>query len=395
MLQLDIRTLFLTAVFVSVLLGLVSLAFSPRVGGTRAMRGWGGSVLVLAAGLAFVVLRGRIPDFVSIHVANTLIAVSAVLAYRSMRVFHGLATRDHAGWALVLAVFGVSLYFDLVEPSLRMRSASVSAALAIVMFRSALLVGGNPAPEMQPSQRYTAGVFWLYGALHLVRCALVLAGGPVSDIMTPNLSDAIMLLTLIMCGIGVTLGVLWMEIQAVNQVLAQLATQDSLTATLNRRAFLAEFEREASRSARHKGAFSLAIFDLDRFKSINDRYGHPAGDEVLRSVADTIRASIRRHEVLGRYGGEEFALLMPTTGKEMAALVAERIRCGVEEKGVQIRGERIHVTLSGGLATSGIDGEDWDTLLSAADNALYVAKKTGRNRIVNAGVPLARKTGTA
>jgi diguanylate cyclase (GGDEF)-like protein len=165
------------------------------------------------------------------------------------------------------------------------------------------------------------------------------------------------------------------------------ARYDSLTGMYNRGTFLAEFEREVSRSARGGPAFSLAIFDLDQFKQINDRYGHPVGDRVLKAFADALPASIRKHDVVGRYGGEEFALLMPQTGKETAVRVAERVRRELEARGVAVDGKRIEVTVSGGIASYGIDGQDWDALLTAADNALYEAKHAGRNRICAAKPP--------
>ncbi|MDH4172859.1 MAG: GGDEF domain-containing protein, partial [Betaproteobacteria bacterium] len=157
----------------------------------------------------------------------------------------------------------------------------------------------------------------------------------------------------------------------------------------NRGTFLTEFEREVSRSGRGGAAFSLAIFDLDRFKQLNDRYGHPAGDQVLKAFADVLRSSIRKHDTVGRYGGEEFALLMPQTGMDTAVRVAERIRRALETRGVSVEVGRIDVTVSGGVATFGIDGDDWDALLSAADTALYEAKRAGRNRIAtaHAGAP--------
>ena len=98
-----------------------------------------------------------------------------------------------------------------------------------------------------------------------------------------------------------------------------------------------------------------------------------------------LRADIRKHDTVGRYGGEEFALLMPQTGKDTAVRVAERIRRALEARGVRVDAGRIEVTVSAGIATYGIDGEDWDTLLSAADTALYEAKNSGRNRVITAG----------
>jgi diguanylate cyclase (GGDEF)-like protein len=170
----------------------------------------------------------------------------------------------------------------------------------------------------------------------------------------------------------------------------RLATQDALTQMLNRPAFLGEFEREASRSVRAGQRLSLAVFDLDHFKALNDRHGHPAGDEILRRVAHAMRACLRRHDVLGRLGGEEFAALMPAADKETALRIAERIRAAIQAIDFEAQGERVGLAVSGGVATRGEDGENWEALFSAADRALYRAKSAGRNRVEAAGAaPLA------
>ena len=401
---LDTRSLVIASVLVAGLLGAIVLYFARRQPGARALNLWGAAALVLAAGLAALALRGMIPDFLSIVVANTLVIVATTLAYRSLLAFRNRHAADPLGWLLVAAAFAGLILLSEVWPDLRARIVMLSALLAFLLARGALVLHGNVAPDCRVSFGFTRVTLWAAAAAMLVR-AIAVASQSSAEFMAPNLVHAGTFLGFMAVITAATLGVLWMQIQVLHGDLTRLATQDSLTGTLNRRAFLAEFEREASRSARHPGVFSLAIFDLDRFKAVNDRHGHPAGDQVLRTVADTLRATTRKHDVLGRYGGEEFALLMPSTDKVIAALVAERIRLAVEEKGVPMGAGEVRITLSGGLATSGVDGEDWDTLLNAADNALYVAKKSGRNRIVNAGTdhagavnpgaPAERMTGTA
>jgi len=184
--------------------------------------------------------------------------------------------------------------------------------------------------------------------------------------------------------VAATLGVFWIVVQLLQRELVRLASHDALTGLLNRQAFLAEFEREASRSERSEQVFSLAVLDLDRFKALNDLHGHPAGDEALRLVAAAMRGCLRRHDVLGRLGGEEFALLMPGAGKDTALQVAERIRAEIEALSYVQKGTHVPLSVSGGVATCGTDGADWDALFSAADRALYAAKNAGRNRMAAA-----------
>lgn len=160
-----------------------------------------------------------------------------------------------------------------------------------------------------------------------------------------------------------------------------IATTDELTGLPNRRAFLAALEAETARAEERDASLWVTIIDVDRFKRINDSYGHPAGDDVLRSVAAIVRTSIRGNDLLGRIGGEEFAVLMPETTRDQAEMVSERVRRAVETTPFILpSGEVISVTLSAGLAARG-KGEDIANLLSRTDIALYEAKKGGRNLV--------------
>jgi len=227
-------------------------------------------------------------------------------------------------------------------------------------------------------------MFWAIAVATVGRAVGTLLSGA-EDVMQPNPLNAATFLGYAGFITVSTLGVMWMEIETLQAELVHSAHYDSLANVFNRGTFLAECEREVSRSARGGAAFSLAIFDLDRFKQVNDRYGHPAGDQVLRGFAEVLRSSIRKYDTVGRYGSEEFGLLMPQTGKDAAVLAADRMRRALETRGISVDVGRIDVTVSGGVATYGVDGDDWDALLSAADTALYAAKASGRNRIATAG----------
>jgi len=159
------------------------------------------------------------------------------------------------------------------------------------------------------------------------------------------------------------------------------AETDALTGVANRRSFLAALERELARSARHSEPFSVALVDLDCFKAINDQMGHHAGDSVLLAVTARILQCLRASDVLGRYGGDEFAILLPQTDKEGAAKVAERIRTAVANSTLDVDDQAIQLSISLGLATwDAAEGVDRRQLLKRADKALYQAKALGRNR---------------
>jgi diguanylate cyclase (GGDEF)-like protein/PAS domain S-box-containing protein len=167
------------------------------------------------------------------------------------------------------------------------------------------------------------------------------------------------------------------------EVLRQLATRDSLTGASNRRQFMELAGREMDRARRYARPVGLLMLDIDRFKRINDTYGHPAGDEVLRALVACVGNSLRRTDVLGRVGGEEFAVLLPETGEPEARQIAERIRSDVERLVVRYENLELRLTISIGLAVA--QGETaLDALLKLSDDALYEAKRTGRNRVVAA-----------
>jgi diguanylate cyclase (GGDEF)-like protein len=163
-----------------------------------------------------------------------------------------------------------------------------------------------------------------------------------------------------------------------------LATTDPLTKIYNRR-YMNEFlTKETERSKRARKKFAIVLADLDDFKKINDTYGHICGDFVLQAIVSGMINSIREYDILGRYGGEEFLIIMPEIQKQAAVDVANRIRRNIEAHEIELKGgERVAVTASFGVASYAEDGHSPDDLLIKADERLYKAKWTGKNRVVS------------
>ena len=176
----------------------------------------------------------------------------------------------------------------------------------------------------------------------------------------------------------------WARLQqarADKEKLERLATLDSLTGLYNRRAILARLRELINLANRYKEDFSLIMLDIDHLKKINDRYGHLTGDEVLEGIATLIRRNIRDTDIVGRYGGEEFIMVLPKTTLALSWIVAERLRSTIEKAQMKdSAGHVFSITVSQGLA-GWERGEDATSLVSRADEALYKAKEKGRNRV--------------
>jgi diguanylate cyclase (GGDEF)-like protein len=177
-----------------------------------------------------------------------------------------------------------------------------------------------------------------------------------------------------------------------SQTLLQLATSDPLTGLLNRGYVDDRFAIELSRARRYRTPLTIAVIDADRFKFLNDTYGHPMGDLVLRKLGEIFRESFRQSDTAGRYGGEEFVVILPETELETAQQKLESVRELVAHTSFELpkRGQKVQVTISAGLASFPQDGETTSELFALADDRMFQAKNQGRNRVVtsNAGLPV-------
>jgi diguanylate cyclase (GGDEF)-like protein len=176
------------------------------------------------------------------------------------------------------------------------------------------------------------------------------------------------------CLLGVRRALLYQQVQ-------ELAITDSLTGIFTRKHYLERLAEEIDYSRQFNYPFSLLMLDIDHFKGINDHYGHLVGDAVLRFVAKLIKDNLRQVDLLCRYGGEEFSIILTNTDKDGAKLAAERIRQSVENSPVKVYDEDLKVTISIGVTTFPGDARNSQKLIETADKALYKAKQNGRNQV--------------
>lgn len=173
-----------------------------------------------------------------------------------------------------------------------------------------------------------------------------------------------------------------------------LSETDDLTGILNRRAFLSLSAHTVNLSQRYGRDFSLIMMDSDSLKTVNDAYGHEAGDELLKAMVSHAQQELRRPDLLARYGGDEFVLLLPDTNAEGARLTAERIRERIETTPLTVGNKQVNITASMGVAAYPSHGGDYDSVFEAADTALYASKSNGKNRVTLAQTEAARLTAT-
>jgi len=173
-----------------------------------------------------------------------------------------------------------------------------------------------------------------------------------------------------------------LKVEAANRRLQALSRSDRLTGVFNRGYWEECLEQEFARYRRTPRPCSLVMFDIDHFKAINDQHGHPAGDAVLRHLGRMLHATCRSTDIVGRYGGEEFGILLPDTGADNARIMAEHLRQHTAALRIPHEPEPLHITVSIGIAALSADIPDAKTWVMLADQALYQAKNTGRDRIV-------------
>lgn len=344
---------------------------------------WAAALLVNAIGHLLIMLRGLIPDLLSIVVGNLMLSSVFVGLIAAVYQFQGRPVR----WALLLAppllvlVF-VSVFIDNFPArvsfvGLVIGLQAVWALLAALSHRHATVGRGQ----------------WLLVA-GLSLEAVVLGGRALVAISTHSeatnilQSSALQTLTFLATFSVVlvsSVGFVFMSRDRADENNRVLAALDPLTGVANRRSLIAALDRDVARAQRMREPMALMMVDIDHFKDVNDQYGHPAGDRVLCSVVNVLRQRVRAQDLVGRYGGEEFMVLLPDTGLTGAEQLARELCKAVEESRCPadgVPGPGIAVTVSIGVFGGRLEsGDSWDMLIAAADRALYQAKNNGRNRV--------------
>jgi diguanylate cyclase (GGDEF)-like protein len=356
----------------------------PGLAGVQRLS-WG--LVAALAGMLFLALGAHMPLWVTLVLASMAVFSYSALLYAALIECIGVRSRILL-WGVALFVVGIAgnLYFAYVEPSVTARRIIAIVLPAVCAVVSARLIFRTRPILMQHHCR-NAGCSYIVGTLGWLQVAIVITATvrcvlsilyPSSDVMHVDLIQVAGSYLTLLLNLAAGAGLIWFAFWLQREELHTRANTDGLTGLLNRRAFDEILVRELNRARAGGRSLLVMMADIDFFKRVNDTLGHPAGDEVLRRLADTLHQTLRPADVLCRFGGEEFAILLRETQLRMAPEAAERLRAAVAALTDLPNG--IRITISIGLAGS-LPGETLNELMARCDQALYHSKREGRNRV--------------
>ncbi|MBX9816944.1 MAG: GGDEF domain-containing protein [Burkholderiaceae bacterium] len=377
---LDLRSFNLMSGLMTTVLGIVLLGVRRQL--PRNIHGlllWGLAPLVCAGATLFYGLEGMAPAAVVSIGGNGLLLAGCILYYAGSQRFYDVLP-SWRGWSvLALACVATMQFFLLVVPDYRLRMACFAFSMAAIIAAHVRLLLRHGEEGFAP--RFTAVMLAIQGLVLVMRgIATFWIDAPDTNRFTVvSPVHAFYIGTFSFGALLVSIGVQFMAGERIHKEFEHLANHDSLTGARSRRALMEAAAHELQRARRYGQPLALLMMDIDHFKSINDQHGHLAGDRVLVQFAQTVRSTLRNSDLLGRYGGEEFMVLLPATEAEAALAAAERMRQAVA---AQPSAEgRPACTVSIGMAKATPNDTQVEALITRADAALYRAKAAGRNRV--------------
>lgn len=378
----DMSTLLLMFPVVALSMALAILIVALGRWNDDGLAHWGSSLLMLALAFPLFVVHGHMVGLSPLLVVfgNVLLAGSYALALVAVCLFFG---RPRPSWRALapvgLAAAGSAVFIE---------QADVRVALGGVLFG---VQGGMVVHEvlrrsngvLERGRMLLAIGAAMVAVLYLQRSVGVMLGWrEVAQWQTPHWIQVGSHLLGLAGLIFTTLGFVLMGKERADAEHQKLAQLDALTGVPNRRALMESLDRVLAQAVREQRPLALMMVDIDHFKRVNDSYGHLAGDAVLAAVASCLKGGLRAQDALGRYGGEEFLIVLPATDAPGAARLAEHLRQAIEKMVVLWAGQQIRVTISLGVHARAPAGRvQASTLIDTADQAMYAAKRAGRNRV--------------
>ena len=384
--NLDVNTLFLVTIYVEAILGLLLLFAWVQNTAIYAVAWWGFADLLRAASVMLFGMYGSVSDLISIDLANAILFTAFAVTWTGARVF------DHRKPNWILLFGGAALWLVLcripaVQGSWDLRMLFSSGIITAYTWATAYeFWRGRSEPLV--SRWPAIFMFFAHGALYLLRTPFGAMLAPVNNQVFASVWLTVLSFEALLFTIAIAFILLAMAKERTEYRHKTDSLIDPLTGIANRRAFLQDAEAQLKRQATEPRPMAVLLLDLDNFKGINDRFGHAIGDRVLQMFAEVGSGCMRRYDIFGRLGGEEFAALLVDTSRERALAVAEQIRSSFVEVTGMVEGKPVVATVSIGVVISYDAVLDLSALLAQADHALYRAKDNGRNRIEIASIEL-------
>jgi diguanylate cyclase (GGDEF)-like protein len=372
---LDTSTLYLVATMVAAMLGAMLLFFGGQEN-IPALKWWGTAYLLGAASVALWTVAGNTLGETLTLALNAVGFVACGMVWNASRVFHG--RKPNLPGVVIGALAWVAAVMSLHPEAHALR---LTIGAAIVAGYAALT-----ASELWSERRRTMQKRWPTIVVPVLHGFVLMLPIVLGDLLRPH--DAmfagsiwvtIFAVELVLYAVGTVFVIFMLVSERTVTAHKTAASMDPLTGMFNRRGFAEACSRVIEREANAGRPATVLIFDIDHFKSINDRFGHPAGDEILKLFAAVVINTLRITDLSGRVGGEEFAALLPCS-LEDGVIAAERVRAAFAASGIVADEGPVDTTVSIGVA-GGPAGTELEVLLAAADTALYQAKRSGRNRV--------------
>jgi diguanylate cyclase (GGDEF)-like protein len=378
---LDVPTLLVVSIFVTAVLGLLLIFAWIQDRSIQALGWWGVAYLLGGLSAGMLSLQQFISSPLMIDFASALLFIACGMSWNGARVFDGKNVRPFAMfagaliWLIACQIpgFAESSIGRIVVSSLIISNYTLFTAFELWSGRSERLNSRWPAVI----------VITLHGVVFpsQVPLTMVLPGDRIAATLS-NGWIATLAIESLLYSIAAAFILLEMAKERTERVHKEAALIDPLTGVYNRRAITEFAKQMLSREVRPTKPMAILMFDIDKFKSINDRFGHPVGDKVIRLLAVTAKNTLRQTDVFGRLGGEEFAAFLGNTDEKGAVIAAERVRLAFVEAGRVVDGIEIGATVSIGVTFTTNYQSEVDGLLARADEALYEAKNSGRNRVM-------------
>lgn len=366
------------------------LVWKKNSGKFHGLRRWFTAYILQSIGQVLLLFQGSLPDFMTVVLANVIIFAAVFILYFGMISFTGLKQQRVSGFS-VIAFSAVFYYiFTFVHPSLKWRIVVFSSVMIIVALHFIYLFWKLDKKTRKMFYEITT-VFALFVIVYSIRLIVALNSPDHIVFYQSSSTDLAIVVVSQMLYILLTFSFVIVInnrlISDLNENVAErenlvrefkrMASIDALTGIYNRMKLEPILTAEVLRSKRYGRKLSVLLIDIDHFKLVNDKYGHNIGDSVLRDVAAVLKDNLRDPDQLGRWGGEEFLVVVPETSGDSAMIIAEKLRSAVEGRKFIMD---ISVTISIGIAS--LDEGEWEEdVIRRADQAMYRAKNAGRNRI--------------